>query len=140
MNQFGFEKLRDAKKEPQARVLNWAPRIFEIEEFLSSKECDYLIRKSEPHLTRCMVGYGQGSARVVSEARTCYGTSLKSADDPIIKAIEERIALLTFFPVTHAEALHTIRYEVGQQFTDHHDFYHHPDESVTHRDLPDVSE
>lgn len=101
---------------PAGKVLSWSPRIFLFQNFLSEKECDYIISESTPHLTRSEVSYGQEDTNNISSIRTSFGTALKTETRPILKNIEERISLLTFFPVSHGESFAVIRYEVGQEF------------------------
>lgn len=124
-----MSRRNDYRAEPLAKVLNWSPRIFSFSNFLSVNECDHLIERATPGLARCSVGYGD-SARHISDARTCFASNLSGSKDKIVKAIEERIARLTFFPASHAEMMHVIRYEVGQEFRPHHDFYNYVSPSI----------
>lgn len=48
---------------------------------------------------------------------------LDYADDPVLRTVEERIANVTYFPVDHAEHLYLIRYQSGQQYKPHYDFF-----------------
>nr|XP_043634565.1 probable prolyl 4-hydroxylase 10 [Erigeron canadensis] len=55
--------------------------------------------------------------------RVCSITFLERGQDEIVRAIEKRIAEFTFLPVEHGEGLQVLRFEVGQKFGPHFDFY-----------------
>jgi len=58
----------------------------------------------------------------LSEVRTSYGVFLQP--DKMLRKIEERIARWTRIPVEHGEQFYFLRYEEGQQYQPHHDYFH----------------
>ena len=102
-------------------VLSWSPRIFQWHGFLTDEECDYLIGIGEPTLERSLVA-GKGSSDT-SDARTSTGTFLKVRNDAIVRGIEDRIAQWTMLPPQYGESFYLLKYEIGQQYTPHHDYF-----------------
>ncbi len=116
------------------QVLCWKPRIFKISGFLSEEECEYLIEKAAPHLARSLVVDIGTSALEQSSGRTSSSMFFPvHHDDPIIQAIEERIALITLIPIAHGEGLQVVKYAVGEQYKPHYDYFdpRHPG-SIAH--------
>lgn len=48
---------------------------------------------------------------------------LTRAETPLIDDVENRLAALTGWPVSHGEGLQILRYEPGQQYKPHHDWF-----------------
>lgn len=46
------------------------------------------------------------------------------AQDPVVSRIEERIAAWTFLPQENAENMQVLRYEPGQKYEPHFDYFH----------------
>lgn len=130
----GFAKetapLNFVYPSPSSRValLRESPRIYLIEKFLSDEECDYLVASARPELERStVVSSGldpTGEIDEVHEARTSYGMFFPHVhSDPILGKIEERIAKLTRIPVQNGEAMQVLKYERGQEYQPHFDFF-----------------
>jgi hypothetical protein len=88
--------------------------------FLSSAECDRLIRVSTRRgFTRSVVGGMNQSS--VSTIRTSHSATINRDSDPLIHEIKQRIARLV--PnVTHENiGLYCVKYEVGQHYGAHCD-------------------
>ena len=106
-------------------VISWKPRIFLYKGFLSPEECDHIISLGEPHVVRSKVVGSKGKGDVVSDHRTSYGTFLskQAATDPVLKSISKRIAEWTQLPSSNAEAFYLLRYEIGQEYKPHMDWF-----------------
>jgi prolyl 4-hydroxylase len=59
----------------------------------------------------------------VSEDRSSWQTHLSISHDPIVADIERRLAQHVNLPVEHGEGMQIIRYESGQEFKPHHDYF-----------------
>ena len=59
----------------------------------------------------------------VSTARTSMGTFIGTDGDPIIMGIEQKIAEWAMIPVEHGESFYLLRYQVGEQYTPHYDYF-----------------
>lgn len=107
---------------PYVEPLTWNPRVFYVHNFMSPYECDYFVKLGTPIVQRSKTGK-QG---FVSTHRTSDGTFLNmQIDDPMVQMVEERIANITYFPKDHAEYLYLIRYQHGQEYKSHYDFFSH---------------
>ncbi|KAK6128348.1 hypothetical protein DH2020_037908 [Rehmannia glutinosa] len=60
---------------------------------------------------------------IESEDRTSSGMFLAKAQDEIVSGIEAKIAAWTFLPQENGEAMQILRYELGQKYDPHFDFF-----------------
>ncbi|CAM6087607.1 unnamed protein product [Calypogeia fissa] len=103
-------------------ILSWHPRAFLCEHFLTEEECDHLKNLASGKLTKSMV-VRNGGKRVHDESRTSSGMFLDKAQDDIVKRIEDRIAAWTFLPPENGESIQVLRYQYGQKYEPHPDFF-----------------
>ncbi|CAM8935015.1 unnamed protein product [Rhodiola kirilowii] len=104
-------------------LLSWSPRAFHYKGFLSDKECDHLISLTNGRLGKSMVADSKTGKGVESKVRTSSGTFLDYAQDEIVADIEARIATWTFLPIENGEAMQVLRYELGQKYEPHRDYF-----------------
>ncbi len=95
------------------------PLVVILGNVLSDEECDQLIEFSKSRIQRSKIG----NAREVNEMRTSSGTFLEEGENDIVARIEKRISQIMNIPVDHAESLHILNYEVGQEYKAHFDFF-----------------
>ncbi|CAI5998487.1 unnamed protein product [Closterium sp. NIES-64] len=62
----------------------------------------------------------------LSSIRTSSGMFIAVAEDAVIARIEARIAQWTFLPLPNQEAMQVLRYEKGQKYEPHVDYFHDP--------------
>jgi len=112
------------KREDQwTEVLSWEPRAYIYHNFLSKRECEYLIELATPHMVKStVVDSGTGKSKD-SRVRTSSGTFLQRGQDKIVRTIEKRIADFTFIPVEHGEGLQVLHYQAGQKYEPHFDYF-----------------
>jgi len=97
------------------------PRIYVYPNFLTDEECDHIIQLGlEAGLQRSQVAAVANDT--TSEVRTSYGTFLQSVD-PVLQRIEGKIAVWTHIPVENGEQFYLLRYEKGQQYKPHYDYF-----------------
>mmetsp|Transcript_24176 Transcript_24176/g.44743 ORF Transcript_24176/g.44743 Transcript_24176/m.44743 type:complete len:560 (-) Transcript_24176:372-2051(-) len=125
------------------KAVSCAPRAFEMkvdgENFLSSAEVEHILSLAKAqNLARSTVGHGRGGT---DSTRTSFNTWLYREASPVIDAIYRRVAdalqideaLLRQrelhehpeWPGSRsslAEAMQLVHYDVGQEYTAHHDF------------------
>jgi len=111
--------------EPWIETLSWSPRVFLYHNFLTPEECDEIISLGEKEVSRSLVVGGVGKS-VESTARTSSGlffvdTFMKQS--PLLRDVERRIAEWTHLPVENGEAFYLLRYEKGQEYKPHTDFF-----------------
>uniref|UniRef100_A0A804P711 procollagen-proline 4-dioxygenase n=1 Tax=Zea mays TaxID=4577 RepID=A0A804P711_MAIZE len=121
--------------------------------FLSDTECDHLVSLAKGSMEKSMVADNDSGKSVASQARTSSGTFLAKREDEIVSAIEKRVAAWTFLPEgnlhwvvvvcscmhldahsltadatvsgpENAESLQVLRYETGQKYDAHFDYFH----------------
>lgn len=108
----------------QIEVLSWSPRIFLIKHFLTTAECDYLIREAKPQLTRSSVVAVNHPDVEISDDRTSSGMFFPTrTTDSIVSNIEKRIAELTLLPIENGEGLQILHYTVGAEYKPHFDYF-----------------
>jgi len=61
---------------------------------------------------------------VPSNIRTSSGTFLGRGSDAVVTTIEEKIAEASHIPVENGEGVQILRYEHGQKYESHYDFFH----------------
>ena len=92
-----------------------------IEDLLLPEECSHLINIAKDKLSRSKVVNTKDDH--YDESRTSYSYYFDVAHDDIIKTIEKRISLLILKPLETIEALQVVRYEDGQEFKEHYDWF-----------------
>uniref|UniRef100_A0A0E0AGV9 procollagen-proline 4-dioxygenase n=1 Tax=Oryza glumipatula TaxID=40148 RepID=A0A0E0AGV9_9ORYZ len=108
----------------RVRAVSWRPRVFVYKGFLSDDECDHLVKLGKRKMQRSMVADNKSGKSVMSEVRTSSGMFLDKRQDPVVSRIEKRIAAWTFLPEENAENIQILRYEHGQKYEPHFDYFH----------------
>jgi len=91
--------------------------------FLTKEQCQELITQTTSKLNKSTVVHHQTGESTDHPNRTSYGCFLKRGSTPLISEIEQRIAQLTGIPVENGEDLQILRYEEGQEYKAHHDYF-----------------
>ncbi|MDP1559396.1 MAG: 2OG-Fe(II) oxygenase [Nitrosomonas sp.] len=101
-----------------------SPRIVLLDNLLSAEECDRLIDlASEKGLKKSDVVDQEEGGFVAHHARTSSGTYFTRSENAWVARIEKRLAQISEWPVTHAEGLQILRYEIGQEYRPHFDWF-----------------
>lgn len=98
-------------------------RVYVYHNFLSADECDHMIDLAKPELAAAEVVGGVNAPPVTSRSRTNLQKFLTKAQTPMVKTIEDRIALVTGTKEEQGEAIQVLRYQRDQQFTVHTDYF-----------------
>ena len=101
-------------------MLSESPRIFIHRKFLTDEECEYFIQEGVSLLEDSLVAGANGSP-VPSNVRTSTGAFLPRK--PFFTEIEKRISLWTQIPPEHGENFHLLKYQDGQEYKPHFDFF-----------------
>ncbi|XP_074563539.1 putative prolyl 4-hydroxylase 4 [Curcuma longa] len=107
----------------KSKMLSWKPRAFVYEGFLNEEECDHLISIARSELKRSAVADNLSGKSTLSEVRTSSGMFISKGKDPIISGIEDKIAAWTFLPKENGEDIQVLRYEHGQKYEPHFDYF-----------------
>jgi len=114
--------------KPQVALTVQVPNLTLLTNFLSSKECQELIDEASKSLEKSKV-LGDGDECVYHESRTNSGTFLNRSSLPLVARIDGHISMLTGIPVEYGEPLQISRYEVGEEFKPHHDYFEEKNKS-----------
>ncbi|KAF5828965.1 hypothetical protein DUNSADRAFT_16745 [Dunaliella salina] len=109
--------------EETVQVLTWDPKIFLYKNFLSSDECDELIRQASPHLERSGVSDPKTGKGTEQKVRTSSGMFFKRGANELVQNIEERVAKWVMVPVENGEGLQVLKYNETQKYDAHHDYF-----------------
>lgn len=91
------------------------PRLVVAQDALTPGERLYLVEQARGHTMASQVRAHERDASRTSESWRAEG------DDPVVTAIQRRLATLAGVPVDHAEPLQVNRYAEGAEFKPHHD-------------------
>mmetsp|Transcript_33970 Transcript_33970/g.89350 ORF Transcript_33970/g.89350 Transcript_33970/m.89350 type:complete len:525 (-) Transcript_33970:385-1959(-) len=107
-----------SKEMVTVQHISFSPRIRFLHRLLSVEECEHVLKVAQPLFSRSPV---RGS---VTRVRTSTTAMLGGRhDDAIVRRIRERIARFSGFSVDLLEPLQVVRYEQGQKYEGHHDFF-----------------
>lgn len=108
----------------RAERLSERPHVTLFRDFFTKEECQYLIAMAVPAYRPATVGHVAGGMgrQVVEQIRTCDVAAFPwIAEDPVIHALNRRIAAAADVPVECGEPLQILRYRPGQEFKPHRD-------------------
>jgi prolyl 4-hydroxylase len=107
-------------------LLSWRPRAFLYHGFLSHSECDHIIHLTEGRVSRSGVVDAKTGKTKLDPIRTSTGAALARGQDATVAEIERRASEWTRLPANHAEAIQVLRYENGQTYRGHFDWFDDP--------------
>lgn len=99
------------------------PRIVVFDNFLTSQECAKLIELATPRMERSSVVQPVSGASMINEVRTSTGMFFQVGENDLVKAIEERIARLLYWPVENGEGIQVLNYQTGAEYKPHQDYF-----------------
>lgn len=99
------------------------PRIVVLGNLLSHDECDQLIELARPRMARSMTVQTRTGGQETNPDRTSNGMFFSRGEHPVVTAIEERIAGLVGWPVTHGEGIQVLNYREGAEYKPHYDYF-----------------
>lgn len=105
---------REARRIPTDRF-----QLFVLDDFMSEAECAEIIDLSETNLRSSTVTTSDRDPGF----RTSSTCDLSRLDDPFVKQIDRKISRALGIRLPYSEGIQAQRYEVGQQFKAHTDFF-----------------
>ena len=112
-------KIKTEDREIEIIARFEEPLVVVLGSVLDDEECDALVQLSKDRLERSKIG----STREVSDIRTSSGAFLTDVKNEIVMKVEKRIATMIGIPVEHGEGLHILKYEPGQEYKEHFDYF-----------------
>lgn len=100
-----------------------SPRIVLLGNLLSGEECDELVAYGERRLERSPVVDDKDGKMQLHAHRTSQGAMLQRGESPLVARIEARLAALMRWPVERGEGLQLLRYEKGNEYRPHFDWF-----------------
>jgi prolyl 4-hydroxylase len=115
-------------------TMSLSPLVFSVHSFLTVGECDHIIGASSPHMAKSLVSHmDHDVGKPDEEFRTSTTHFLSSDGDDLLQTVDRRLANLTRTSQRHHEHVQVLRYQRGQQYGAHHDYW--PTESYTQPDI-----
>ena len=112
------------------QILSEEPCIRLLQNIVTPEEADYLIKTYASKMKRSTVATRKSGGRKdeTSTSRTSSTAFLPVGEkDSKIRAIEQRLVLISGLPTVHWEALQLTHYSKGQQYKPHYDYFHESD-------------
>jgi prolyl 4-hydroxylase len=112
----------DPRRTPASERLSNRPEVVRFPGLLTAGECRYLIDKAMPGLTPSVVVDPASGRMIPHPVRTSENAAFSWVDEnPVIHAINRRIAAASSTEASWGEPLQVLRYRPGQQYKPHHD-------------------
>ena len=107
----------DVDSTPAVSVLPLltSPKLRLVEHFVSAEEAAHIIDVGLPRMHRSLAGGRTESIRTST-------TAMLPANDPVVRRVTERAALVTGYPYANIEPLQLVKYVDGQKYEPHFDY------------------
>ena len=99
------------------------PNMTLYRDFITPEESKELIELSKGRLGKSHILNEKDGGYLLSEARTSSVAYFQRNEIPLITKIESKIAFLTGTTIEQGEGIQVLRYEIGQEFRPHHDYF-----------------
>lgn len=112
----------DPRRIPPSETLAERPNVRIVRQLATAAECAHIIAVAEPSYGPSLV-YNEQEQWVQDSIRTSDGSPIHwLLEDPVIHAMNRRIAAATGTPYENGETLQSLRYRPGQEYRPHFDF------------------
>eukprot|EP01059_Diplonema_ambulator_P009679 TRINITY_DN19629_c0_g1_i1.p1 TRINITY_DN19629_c0_g1~~TRINITY_DN19629_c0_g1_i1.p1 ORF type:complete len:517 (+),score=165.31 TRINITY_DN19629_c0_g1_i1:70-1551(+) len=116
------EDLKDAPKI-QFHIVSYQPKIYYFPRFLSDEEADNIMDEAKNRLERSGVVPIKGkNATGTDDVRTSSGCWLDNSHKSV-ETVRRRMLAVTGFRTDQTEKLQVLRYQLGQKYNSHLDYY-----------------
>ena len=109
-------------RTPPVVLTSEHPKAYLFRNFLTAEECEHLKALAKKQLAPSTVVGTNGP--VSSGIRTSAGTFLAKKQDDVVRRVEARMALAAGLPEANGEGMQILRYDVGQKYDPHYDYFH----------------
>jgi len=111
-------------EDTELTTLSLRPLVFRSENFLTDEECDYIVELSKPHLVASKTSkMDKDRDKPDTTWRTSTQYFLPSKGNDIVQNIDWRVAQMTKTTVPQQELVQVLRYEKGQKYDHHTDYF-----------------
>lgn len=106
-----FQRALGEFPEYSPKALSTNPYVVQFDNFVTAAEAKAIIDVCETEFQRSLAGDQVSDVRTSTQCWCNFGKCLR---DPVVKALEERVANITNAPVRNSEFMQVVRYEQGQ--------------------------
>jgi len=119
---------RSTKSLPDMMIqISVQPRIFYLKSVITPEECVIILKEAQPHFERSLTVGGEkpiADGGRVDEDRTSNGMFMFTPEQiALVDPVASRVARAVGIPKQHFEAMQILRYQIGQQYLPHTDFF-----------------
>eukprot|EP00879_Flechtneria_rotunda_P020970 GHRR01022081.1.p1 GENE.GHRR01022081.1~~GHRR01022081.1.p1 ORF type:complete len:266 (+),score=34.09 GHRR01022081.1:206-1003(+) len=107
-------------------TISWRPRAYIFHNFLTLEEVEHMKGLVEHQVARSFVVDTKTGHSKLDPIRTSHGAAIMRGQTPIIASVEARIAEWTKLPPDHGEPIQVLRYQNGQKYDAHWDWFDDP--------------
>ena len=133
----GFQRqIHVGDKEITLETLALQPLVLSVTNFLSDAECDHVISQSKPHMAASKVSlmdHDKGKADAEFRTSTTYFLPSRTRQ---LQRVDRRVSELTRVEKQHQEYVQVLRYQNGQYYGSHLDYFDPDFYQVTRRREP----
>eukprot|EP00916_Digyalum_oweni_P026862 GHVL01044086.1.p1 GENE.GHVL01044086.1~~GHVL01044086.1.p1 ORF type:complete len:210 (+),score=38.26 GHVL01044086.1:35-664(+) len=112
---------------PKRCLIGREPDMWWFYDFIKPEEIEHILdiannKYERSHTSKGPeIGHQKNFNHGISQTRTSLSARIPYGHSKIIRDIEQRVADSSGYPIEHVEQLMVIKYEVGQEFKEHHD-------------------
>jgi len=99
------------------------PLIIEVSSFLDGSECKHIIEKATPHIAKSSVSHMDHDVGKPDTNWRSSSTYFMPSDDQTLQKLDKRVSALTVTRVSQQEYAQVLRYNVGERYAAHHDYF-----------------
>ena len=115
---YGLKVPADGDSDVFVQTISESPRVRLLHNFVTADEAQTLQIIANHHY------YRSSTARSGSDkSRTSYSAMLAPSQSPVVSVIRQRISAFSGYPEAVLEPLQEVKYEVGQYYKPHNDYY-----------------
>mmetsp|Transcript_7052 Transcript_7052/g.18410 ORF Transcript_7052/g.18410 Transcript_7052/m.18410 type:complete len:338 (+) Transcript_7052:380-1393(+) len=105
------------------KTVSLRPLVFVLEGFLADDECEYIISYASKRLVPSPLAHMDSSNRQERNVRTSTQTFMERGGSRVILNLEHRAHNLTRLPYNLGENIQVVKYQKGQKYGAHRDFF-----------------
>jgi len=117
-------RATDASARQWIEKISESPRAYVYRNFLTREEAEATIAAARPTMRRSEVVNEADGTSKTSDERTSSGGWVSGDENEVMANVERRIAAWTMLPRNRGETTQVTRYEAGQQYAAHDDYFH----------------
>ncbi|CAE8639185.1 unnamed protein product, partial [Polarella glacialis] len=110
-----------------------------VSSFLDAAECQHIIEKATPHVVRSGVSHMDHDVGKPATNWRSSSTYFMASDDENLRRLDRRVEALTLVRKTHQEHAQILRYERGERYSAHHDYFN-PKMYAKNKDIQEMTE